>query len=248
MSKPGIATTLLMIAVLIAFAGNSLLNRAALADGEIDWASFTIIRLVSGAFLLIVLLAGRHGKAVLPRWKNRTGAISLFIYAAAFSFAYVNLEAGIGAIILFPAAQITMQAIGFLKGTKPSRLQLSGSIIALAGLVYLMLPGTSAPPLLSALLMASAGIAWGFYSWAGKGSPNPELLTGINFVGAGLISLLLLPFADAMSASWQGIVLAIASGMITSALGYILWYKVLTRISITAAAVSQLSVLSLIHI
>ncbi|MEO0439703.1 MAG: DMT family transporter [Pseudomonadota bacterium] len=227
---------------MLSFAGNSLLNRAALADGQIDWASFTIIRMLAGAILLALLFGIRHGAAILPKRGDSIGAMSLFAYAAAFSAAYIHLDAGIGALILFPAGQISMQLIGLLRGVVPSRGQIVGAAIALAGLIYLMAPGASAPPLWSALLMTAAGIAWGFYSWTGKLTDNAELATARNFLGAGLLALLLLPFIQPDMVSGQGVVLAVVSGAITSALGYILWYRVLSRISITSAAVSQLSV------
>ncbi|WP_339693670.1 DMT family transporter [uncultured Parasphingorhabdus sp.] len=228
--------------VLLAFASNSLLNRAALAGGQIDWASFTIIRLFAGALILGLLLGARHGKAILPRRGDSVGAISLFAYAAAFSAAYINLDAGIGALILFPAGQISMQLIGLTRSIIPSKGQIAGAVIALAGLVVLIAPGASAPPLWSGLLMAFAGAAWGFYSWAGKGVADFPLATARYFIGAALLALLLLPFAVISSITWQGVVLAFISGAFTSALGYVLWYHVLSRISIATAAVSQLSV------
>ena len=223
--------------VLLAFASNSLLNRAALAGGQIDWASFTIIRLFAGALILGLLLGARHGKAILPRRGDSVGAISLFAYAA-----YINLDAGIGALILFPAGQISMQLIGLTRSIIPSKGQIAGAVIALAGLVVLIAPGASAPPLWSGLLMAFAGAAWGFYSWAGKGVADFPLATARYFIGAALLALLLLPFAVISSITWQGVVLAFISGAFTSALGYVLWYHVLSRISIATAAVSQLSV------
>ena len=232
----------LLVLTLLSFAGNSLLNRAALADGQIDWASFTIIRLIAGALLLSLLFGIRHGAAIIPKRADAIGAASLFAYAVAFSAAYIQLDAGIGALILFPAGQISMQLIGLFRGIVPSRGQIAGAAIALCGLIYLMAPGASAPPLWSALLMTSAGIAWGFYSWTGKLADNAELATARNFVGAGLLALLLLPWVDPDMISGRGVLLAVISGAITSALGYILWYQVLARISITSAAVSQLSV------
>lgn len=227
---------------LLAFAGNSLLNRAALAGEQIDWVSFTIIRLIAGALLLSLLFAIRHGAAILPKRADAIGALSLFAYAVAFSAAYIQLDAGIGALILFPAGQISMQLIGLLRGIVPSRGQIAGAVVALAGLIYLVAPGASAPPLWSALLMTSAGVAWGFYSWTGKLADNSELATARNFLGASLLALLLLPLVNLEMISGQGVLLAVVSGAITSALGYILWYRVLARISITSAAVSQLSV------
>ena len=189
----GWRSTGLLFVVLVAFASNSLLNRAALVGGQIDWASFTIIRLLSGALILGLFLGVRHGKAVLPRRGDCVGAMSLFAYAGAFSAAYISLDAGVGALILFPAGQISIQLIGLTRSIIPTRGQLAGAAIALVGLV-------------------------------------------------GLLALLLVPFAVTSTITWQGVLLAVISGAFTSALGYVLWYHVLARISIATAAVSQLSV------
>ncbi|NVD26387.1 DMT family transporter [Parasphingorhabdus flavimaris] len=238
----GWRSTGLLFVVLAAFASNSLLNRAALVGGQIDWASFTIIRLLSGALILGLFLGVRHGKAVLPRRGDCVGAMSLFAYAGAFSAAYISLDAGVGALILFPAGQISIQLIGLTRSIIPTRGQLAGAAIALTGLVVLIAPGATAPPLWSGLLMAFAGIAWGFYTWAGKGVADFPLATARYFVGAGLLALLLVPFAVTSTITWHGVLLAVISGAFTSALGYVLWYHVLARISIATAAVSQLSV------
>lgn len=236
-------TVILLILTLLAFAGNSLLNRAALADQTIDWASFTAIRLVSGALLLALLFGFRHGKAVLPRADTVVPALALYAYAVCFSFAYISLEAAIGAIILFPAGQISLQLIGISRGIYPTPVQWTGLALALVGLIVFLAPGDTAPPLLGSLVMALAGISWGFYSWAGKGTSEPALATARNFVGAAFLCLLLVPFIpDLGSIQPTGIVLAIVSGTITSALGYISWYAVLPRIPVSTAAASQLSV------
>ncbi|MEO9467355.1 DMT family transporter [Parasphingorhabdus sp.] len=236
-------TVILLILTLLAFAGNSLLNRAALADHTIDWASFTTIRLVSGALLLALLFGFRHGRAVLPRADTLVPALALYAYAVCFSFAYVSLEAAIGAIILFPAGQISLQMIGIARGIYPTSIQWTGLALALAGLIVFLAPGDSAPSLLGGLVMALAGISWGFYSWAGKGTSQPALATARNFVGAALLCPLLVPFIpDLGSIQPTGIILAVVSGTITSALGYISWYAVLPRIPVSTAAASQLSV------
>tara|TARA_R110000796_G_scaffold98628_8_gene206219 strand:+ start:7832 stop:8698 length:867 start_codon:yes stop_codon:yes gene_type:complete len=241
-SDGSLTTVFLLVSILLAFAGNSILVRAALAGAQIDWAGYTIVRLVAGALMLCVLFTVQKRKPIMPGKRDVAGALSLFVYAAAFSWAYVRLDAGIGALILFPAGQITMQLIGLFRGVVPTKGQLAGVIIALGGLIYLMAPGASAPPLASAILMASAGVAWGFYTWSGKLGSDPSLATARYFVGASLLALLLLPFVDLSALTWQGFALAAISGGITSALGYVLWYKILARISITSAAVSQLSV------
>lgn len=236
-------TALMLILALIAFAGNSLLNRAALADGAIDWASFTIIRLVSGALMLTLLLGFRHGRAIWPRRDSWSMALALFVYAAAFSLAYVQLSAGTGALILFALVQITMQAIAIAKGTRPTALQWAGLALAFAGLVYLLLPGVTAPPLGATLIMALSGVAWGAYSWLGRSVDDARLATARNFLGAVPLALLLLPFVmESGQPDAAGLWLAITSGALTSAVGYMIWYAVLPRISVTMAATAQLSV------
>ena len=241
-----VRTILYTILALLAFAGNSLLNRAALAEGAIDWDSFTIIRLISGALVLAILLAPKHGRAILPRLTDSWAIVSLFVYAAAFSFAYSGVSAGLGALILFGFVQITMNSIAIAQGHRPSALQWFGLVLAFAGLVWLLLPGLSAPPLVSAISMGAAGIAWGFYSKAGQGSKQPAVATARNFIGT-LPLLLLLFFAWQPEAQYQqsGIILAVASGAVTSALGYIIWYAALPRLSTMTAGVAQLLVPSI---
>tara|TARA_R110001606_G_scaffold139714_2_gene278233 strand:+ start:1400 stop:2266 length:867 start_codon:yes stop_codon:yes gene_type:complete len=241
-SEGRLATACLLAITLSAFAGNSLLARAALADGQIDWAGYTIVRLAAGAIVLSLLIGTRKRQSVMPQRSDLVGALSLFVYAGAFSWAYIGLDAGIGALILFPAGQITMQVIGLARKIVPSKGQLVGAAIALIGLVYLMVPGVTAPPLLSMVAMVCAGMAWGISSWAGKMVADPSLATARYFVGASLLTLLLLPLVDWSMFTWPGVIMAVISGGVTSALGYVLWYNMLARISITSAAVSQLSV------
>ncbi len=238
-----VLTALLLILTLCAFAGNSLLNRAALADNTIDWASFTAIRLVSGAILLGLLFGFRHRSAVLPRRDTLVPAVALFVYAVSFSFAYVSLDAAIGALILFPAGQLSLQIIGMFRGIYPTIIQWAGLLLAIAGLAVFLAPGDTAPPLVGGLIMALAGVSWGFYSWAGKGAARPALATARNFVGAAVLCLLLVPLlGSGEQVQPTGIILAIISGTITSGLGYITWYAVLPRLSVSTAAASQLSV------
>lgn len=236
-------TALLLILTLCAFAANSLLNRAALAENSIDWASFTVIRLVSGAIMLALLLGLRHGRAVIPRGDTIVPALALFVYAVSFSFAYVTLDAAIGALILFPAGQLSLQFIGMVRGIYPTLIQWVGLLLAIAGLAVFLAPGDTAPPLFGGLIMALAGIAWGFYSWAGKGAARPALATARNFVGSALLCLLLIPLlGNSAQIEPTGIALAVISGTVTSGLGYITWYAVLPRLSVSTAAASQLSV------
>lgn len=226
-----------------AFAGNSLLGRMALDHETIDAASFTSIRLVSGA-LTLVLLSGVRASA--PRW-SRMGSWSsgflLFLYAAPFSFAYLSLSAGTGALILFGAVQLTMFASALRAGERPGVAVWLGLTIALAGLVVLVSPGLSAPNPMGSLLMAIAGIAWGLYSLRGRGTEDPISLTTANFVRASPFALLLsATLATHAELAMRGVVLAAASGAIASGLGYSVWYFALRGLTATQAAIVQLSV------
>jgi len=167
----------------------------------------------------------------------------LFLYAAAFSFAYVSLNAGVGALVLFGAVQATMITAGLIKGERPPMLVWCGLAIALAGLVYLVLPGISAPSFFGSALMAVAGFAWGVYSLRGLGSINPVGVTCGNFIRSvpmtAVLSLVLLPL---MQFSWEGVLLAVLSGGLTSGIGYVVWYAALGHLSATRAAMLQLLV------
>lgn len=238
----------LLFIALIAFAGNSLLNRAALAGvGAIDWASFTTIRIISGALLLYLLMAAKHGvRIALPTQSNIVSAASLFVYAAAFSFAYISLGAGLGALLLFASVQITLQTIGISKGIIPSWHQALGIIFAFAGLMIFLGPvlnfdgiGTSS---LGHFMMIVAGIAWGIYSWVGRSSEDASLSTARNFIGAAPLCLLLIPFIMPAEITLYGMMLAAVSGIVTSGLGYVIWYAVLPKLSVSLAATAQLSV------
>jgi len=240
-----------LLLALIAFAGNSLLNRAALSgNGAIDWASFTSIRIISGALFLWALMTFKNRNLVsaLPRRPSIAPALALFAYAATFSYAYISLGAGIGALILFATVQFTLQGIGIVKGHIPSSLQVLGLIMAFAGLIIFLLPSggnitfTTDFAWVGYMAMIIAGVAWGIYSWIGRSAANPALETARNFIGAAPLCLLLLPFIMPSEISSYGIILAIASGVITSGLGYIIWYAVLPKISVSIAATAQLSV------
>jgi drug/metabolite transporter (DMT)-like permease len=226
---------------MIAFAGNSLLCRAALKHTAIDPATFTSIRMLSGAIALWLIVSLRSGSRL--QRGNWLSALALFAYAAAFSFAYVDLSAGMGALLLFGAVQATMILFGLWKGERLSGWQGIGLAAALGGLVALVLPGLSAPPVSSAVLMVGAGVAWGVYSLRGKGAGDPLATTAGNFLravpfAAGL-SLLLLSLARA---DVQGVMYAIASGALTSGVGYAIWYAALRGLTATGAATVQLSV------
>lgn len=229
-------------AAMLAFAANSLLCRLALQTGGIDPASFGAIRIASGALALLLIVRWRAGPArqASGDWMS---AAMLFAYVAFFSFAYLSLAAGTGALILFGAVQLTMFGAALRAGERFLPQAWGGLGMAAAGLVYLVLPGVSAPPVLGAALMALAGVAWGVYSLRGRGAPDPLGATAGNFLRATPMALLLwLPFAGVAQASLAGIVLAIVSGAITSGVGYALWYTALRELSAMRAATVQLSV------
>ena len=234
---------LLTTLAMLAFAGNSLLCRMALKHSAIDAASFTTIRLVSGALMLGLVLRWR-GRARIPlgagSWPS---ALALFAYAAGFSFAYVRLPAATGALLLFGAVQATMIGYGVWQGERLLRLQLAGFVLALGGLVGLMLPGLAAPSLGSALLMLGAGLAWGIYSLRGKGAGDPTQVTAGNFLRAVPIAVALsLLMVNEFSRDRAGVAYAVVSGALTSGLGYALWYQALPALKATQAAIVQLSV------
>lgn len=239
MSKARLIT--LTSLAMIAFAGNSLLCRLALKHTGIDAASFTTIRLLSGAMMLwvAVLMSGRARTGEGNWWS----AGVLFVYAACFSFAYVSLPTAIGALLLFGAVQATMISYGVWAGERLLKLQLVGLILAFGGLVGLLLPGLSAPPLYESVLMVGAGIAWGVYSLRGKDAGDPTIVTAGNFLRA-------VPIAAGLSAfMWNdsslnnaGFWYAVSSGAMASAVGYAIWYTALPALSATNAAIVQLSV------
>ncbi|BAK76382.1 EamA-like transporter family protein [Pseudogulbenkiania sp. NH8B] len=232
---------LLTLLAMTAFAGNSLLCRQALKHTSIDPATFTTLRIASGALVLwlIVRLRTATGSGN-GRWRS---ALALFFYAAAFSFAYVSLSAATGALLLFGAVQATMIGIGLARGERLSARQLAGLLLALAGLAGLLLPGLSAPPLVGAVLMLLAGVAWGAYSLLGKGAGDPTRVTAGNFLRAVplaiSLSLLLMP-----AASWDsaGAIYALLSGALASGVGYAVWYTALRGLTATGAATVQLTV------
>lgn len=226
---------------LLAFAGNSLLCRAALQHTPMDAASFTTLRLISGALTLWLLVQfTRRGVTGRGSWPS---ALALFAYAAAFSFAYVSLPAGTGALLLFGSVQTGMIGWGLVKGERFSTMQWAGLLLALAGLVGLLLPGLSAPPLGAALLMVTAGLAWSVYSLRGRGAGDPTRVTAGNFVRTVPVALVMsLLFMGSAQVDTAGALYAIASGAITSGLGYAIWYTALPHLKATSAATLQLSV------
>lgn len=253
---------------MVAFASNSLLCRAALKQTSIDAASFTFVRIFSGAAVLWIILEFRrrwmvertaspsverssHSPATpkpreggsLPRAGNWPSALALFAYAAAFSFAYNTLSAGTGALLLFGAVQATMILWGLHTGERLHAIQIIGLVVALTGLVVLVFPGLSAPPLIGSILMLSAGVAWGVYSLRGKTARDAVAATAGNFLRAVpfalAVSIVLIPWARFDRA---GVSYAVISGALTSGLGYVLWYSVLPGLRAASAATVQLSV------
>jgi len=228
---------------MVAFAANSILCRLALGDSTIDAASFTTIRLVSGAVMLLVVSRLASRNRAIDSGGNWLSAAMLFAYAAAFSFAYISLAAGTGALILFGAVQATMILVALRSGERPHRLEWLGLLMALAGLVYLVLPGLSAPSPAGSALMAVAGIAWGVYSLRGRGVDDPTRATTANFIRAVPFALIVSAIAlRGISVSPRGALLAILSGAVTSGLGYVLWYMAVRGLTATRAAIVQLSV------
>jgi len=236
---------LLTLVTMLAFAGNSVLCRMALKHTTIDAATFTSIRLVSGAVVLwMIVRSFRKDRTGAGNWWS---ALALFVYAAGFSLAYISLSAATGALLLFGSVQATMIGRGIWQGERLARLQWLGLVLALAGLVGLMLPGLAAPPLLGAALMVLAGAAWGVYSLRGKGAGDPTRVTAGNFWRAAVMALALnavMQTSAYVDVNWdaEGVAYAVASGAVTSGLGYALWYSVLPALKATQAATIQLSV------
>ena len=229
---------------LVAFAANSVLCRMALGSGSIDPVSFTSIRLVGGALALTLIFWVTQGNSAIqkPQGSWRSG-VALFAYAISFSLAYISLSSGTGALILFGAVQITMLLAAFRSGEKMRAVQWIGFCIAIAGIVYLVTPGISAPDLGGALLMMISGIAWGLYSIAGKSVTAPIAMTAGNFIRAAVITVPTSICALAMmNVNSYGVSLALASGVVTSGMGYVIWYKAVPMLTTTQAAVVQLLV------
>ena len=231
---------------MLAFAGNSILCRLALKEQAIGPASFTAVRLTSGALVLALIV----GFASRGRNDRKPGgwfsAIALFLYAAFFSYAYLSLDAASGALILFGFVQVTMIGAALMAGDRPGGFEWAGWLLAAAGLTLLLLPGAAAPSPAGAVLMALAGIAWGVYSLRGRGESDPLLATSRNFtrslVLVALLGAAVLAGGDRTHWSGAGIVLAILSGALTSGLGYVTWYAALTHLTSMQAALVQLSV------
>jgi len=233
--------------VMVAFAANSVLNRGALAGGQIDPLAFAWIRAGSGAVALAVLVLLRDRRLSLLGPHRVAGVLSLTLYMLAFSVAYVALDAGVGALILFGGVQVTMFVGAVVAGEKVPGLRWLGAGLAFAGLVWLLWPaGAFRLPLLHGALMLAAALGWGIYSLVGRKSGEPLRATAANFILAAPLCfgvMVMMPVApDAVAASTRGVVLALVSGVVTSALGYALWYTVLPALASSVAAVAQLTV------
>jgi drug/metabolite transporter (DMT)-like permease len=245
-SSLSVRAVLLTAVTMTFFAANSILARLALRQGEIDGSSFTTVRIFAGTVALVLLVSTRkEGIAVLRRNGSVRAALALFGYAITFSFAYLSLDAGVGALILFAAVQITMIAVGIFRGERPGFWEWIGLTLALGGLVYLVSPGLRTPPLAGAALMAVAGAAWGWYSLAAKGVRSPTAATAGNFARAAPMAAgtsLVIWWMGRLHMSWTGLGLAVISGALTSGLGYAIWYIALKDLTTSRAAIVQLTV------
>jgi drug/metabolite transporter (DMT)-like permease len=241
-AAPAARTLLLTTVAMLAFAANSLLCRLALRQELIDPASFAGVRVVSGAVTLAVIARWRAGADWLAR-SDWSASAMLFAYLGCFSFAYLTLPAGTGALILFGAVQLTMIGAGLRAGETLAPMAWCGVALAAAGLAWLMLPSVAAPSLSSAALMAAAGAAWGIYSLRGRGVEDPLAATAGNFARAVPLTLsLLLLYVPRLHADPSGVLLAVVSGAVTSGIGYVVWYAALAHLSSLRAAAVQLSV------
>ncbi|WP_171041675.1 DMT family transporter [Pseudoalteromonas phenolica] len=236
-------TCVLTIIALIAFAGNSILCRIALGDAQIDAAGFTVARLISAAiFLYFLVFFNKRTDESSLNYGSWWSSIMLFIYAICFSFAYLTLDTGTGALILFGSVQLCMLTMSKLSGERFSSLALIGLLTALFGFIYLVFPTLSTPSLIGFVLMSLSGVAWGLYTLAGKGAKQPSAETSMNFIRTLPLALIVLPFVDFSSVTTKGLIVAMISGIVTSGIGYIIWYKALPLLTGIQAAVSQLLV------
>jgi drug/metabolite transporter (DMT)-like permease len=246
------STTLVCtLLALCAFAGNSLLARIALGDRTIDASAFTAIRLAAGAATLAVLVALSTrrvlGASFVPRWvptaQSWRGAVALFAYAWLFSLAYVRIGAAVGALVLFGSVQLTMFAAGFARGERPGARAWLGLLAAAAGLVWLLLPAATRPDPAGFAMMAGAGVAWGVYTLLGRTTGDPITTNARHFVASvpfAIAALVALPGEQPTTS--RGVWLAVASGALTSGLGYVIWYRALAGLQVATAAIAQLSV------
>ena len=232
---------ILSLIAIIAFAANSILNRMALLGGDIDPASFALVRVGSAAVILggVAYFKGARLDGGDLNWR---GALGLFAYMIGFTFAYVALDAGFGALLLFGGVQITMFLGAVIAGTKPKLMEWFGAVIAMFGLVHLFDPAVSGDIWGAAIAMIIAAIGWGVFSLAGRTARDPAIASAKSFILCLPLTFLVWVIAPTMPIGPSGLVLGIVSGAITSALGYLIWYRVLPQLAVTTAAVMQLSV------
>ena len=228
---------------MIAFAANSVLCRLALGNNTIDASSFTILRLLSGTLVLMTIIGLKYNKKRTTSKGSWIASSMLFLYAITFSFAYITLDTGTGALIMFGSVQITILLLSFITGTRLHLSEWTGVAIAFTGFVYLVLPGVTSPSLAGFILMTIAGFAWGIYTLKGQGSDAPLMDTSYNFLRTMPFVIILTIIAlQNVSFTPEGIILAVLSGGIASGIGYMIWYVALGGLSSTQAAVVQLSV------
>lgn len=236
-------TIILTGLALIAFAANSVLCRIALGDEAIDASSFTVIRLLSGAIVLLIIISATRKTAEVSTKGSWAASFMLFLYAVTFSYAYISLDTGTGALILFGSVQITMILLSLISGTRLHITEWTGVVIAFTGFIYLIMPGVTMPSVTGFLLMTVAGIAWGIYTLKGRGSKSPLMDTAYNFIRTiPFVAILAISTIDNINYSSDGVMLALISGGVTSGIGYTIWYIALGGLSSTQAAVVQLSV------
>lgn len=250
--SPSLRLILLTALTMTAFAANSVLGRMAIGSGEtplIDPASYSAVRLIAGAVALALIVwfsMARRGQSELARSGSWSSAFALFVYAAAFSYAYVALDTGVGALILFACVQATMIGWSLKEGDRPSPLEWLGLLTAFGAFIWLVSPGLAAPDPLAAAAMAVSGIAWGAYSLRGRGLPDPLKATADNFLRSVVflapLGVLVAIAGLPVHATGSGLVLAVLSGAVTSGIGYALWYRVLRQIGGTQGAIVQLTV------
>lgn len=243
LTKQILKTTFFTSLALIAFAANSVICRLALGTNAIDASTFTIIRLLSGATVLLLIMKSSKKFTQLPSKGSWVASFMLFSYAITFSYAYISLDTGTGALILFGSVQITMIFISIIQGERLNFAEWIGIFTAFCGLVYLILPNVTEPSLVGFLLMTVSGISWGIYTIKGRGSKNPLMDTGYNFLRTIPFIIIITIFTiNNVTYNLKGILLAFLSGAVTSGIGYTLWYMALNTLSSTKAAVLQLSV------
>jgi drug/metabolite transporter (DMT)-like permease len=229
-------------AAVLAFAGNSVLCRLALGSGSVDAATFSLVRFGAGAVMLTAMWSLLEGGSagLAGTW---TSALVLLVYAVAFSYAYLTLSAGTGALLLFGSVQVTMMTTALVSGERPTMWQWLGLVVAFGGLVYLVRPGLTAPPVLGSALMVFAGIFWGTYSLLGRGSVRPLAHTAGNFIRvAPLLAVAWIADSRHWHATGAGVMIAVLAGTMTTGLGYVVWYTALRRLTATRASIVQIAV------